>query len=923
VSLPEAEVLPLLSKGGPQLSLAAVNSPTTAVVAGPIPEVDALVERLGAQDIHCTKLHTSHAFHSSMMDPILEEFRQVVRQVARRAPELPYISNVTGTWITAEEATSPDYWARHLRQAVRFASGVGELLKDPDAILLEVGPGQTLSTLVRQHPGRRPHHVVLPSLRHPREQQPDSAFLLGTLGRLWLAGVEPDWDGFYGEERRRRVPLPTYPFERQRHWVEPKAPASGKGQVEAPSDEKLPLGRWFYLPAWKPTPPLRSGAWSESHACWWVFASERPGEVGIGTRLAERLRAAGQDVVTVSPGAELAQIGPDRWSIPVGPGASVGGAETAASYRTLVERLFAAGRVPGRIVHLWNARAERPDVETALDRGFYSLLFLAQALDRQQHGAPLSLVVVTERMQGLGGAAPCPELATVLGPCRVLPQEYPHITCQAVDVALPAPHEGDSWQEAALIEQLLGECAAGSHTEPVVAYRGSRRWVQAFEAIAPERLDAQPLPLREQGVYLVLGGLGHIGYIQALMLARRARARLLLVGRSALPERADWETWLAGHESNDPVSRKIRKVQALEALGAEVMVARADVAGRAQLGAVVAQARARFGALHGVLYAAGTVDEGLFRALRDTRPEDMQAHLRSRLHGLRALAEVLQGQKLDFCLLASSLAAVLGGLGLATYAAATSFMDAFACAHAEETPTPWLSVDWDAWQFEAGAAPVGGQNPFGERAITDEEGERACETLLTLGVIGQVAVSTHALAWRLARWNRPADAGEDPAGTTAAEAAILPSAPGERAPRPQLQNAYVGPRNELETVIARLWEDTLGIDRVGVYDNFFELGGNSLVGVRLIARTREQFGVSIPAVSLYEGPTVQALANLIRQARGEAEASPDTEAAEPAEATGGRSRGERRRARRQRRGGALSEDPSVSAETEGEDESNS
>ena len=362
------------------------------MVAGPIPEVDAFIERLSARGVHCTKLHTSHAFHSSMMEPILTEFREEVRRVARRAPELPYISNVTGTWITAEEATSPDYWTRHLRQAVRFATGVGELLKDPDAILLEVGPGQTLSTLARQHPGRQPHHVVLPSLRHPREQQPDSAFLLGTLGRLWLAGVEPDWDGYYGEERRRRVPLPTYPFERQRHWVEPKESA-GKAQAAEASagGEKLPLERWFYLPAWKPTPLLRSGAWRESRACWWVFASERPGEVGIGTRLIEQLREAGQEVVTVSPGPELAQLGPDQWSIPVG------GAGAAEAYGALVERMLARSTGPAPravpLMHALGAREQRDWLARA-GLGRSSQVGAAPrnrpdpALRRDQHGVP-------------------------------------------------------------------------------------------------------------------------------------------------------------------------------------------------------------------------------------------------------------------------------------------------------------------------------------------------------------------------------------------------------------------------------------------------------------------------------------------------------------------------------------------------------
>jgi acyl transferase domain-containing protein len=222
VPLPEAEVTPLL---GPEISLAAVNGPASCVVSGPTPAIDALAARLTAQGLNCRRLHTSHAFHSAMMDPIVAEFEARVAATTRRAPRIPFVSNLTGTWITAEQATDPAYWSRHLRQAVRFAAGVRTLLAEPDRVLLEVGPGRTLGTLARQA-DTAPDRVIVSSLRHPNDPQDDSAFLLEALGRLWLAGIEPDWAGFYANEQRRRVPLPTYPFERKRYWIAP--PQAGR-----------------------------------------------------------------------------------------------------------------------------------------------------------------------------------------------------------------------------------------------------------------------------------------------------------------------------------------------------------------------------------------------------------------------------------------------------------------------------------------------------------------------------------------------------------------------------------------------------------------------------------------------------------------------------------------------------------------------
>lgn len=219
VSLPEETIQSLLED---HLSLAATNEPSLCVVSGPTNAVECLESELTKKGVHCRRLHTSHGFHSEMMDPIVEPFAQQVRKINLKPPKIPYVSNVSGTWITAAEVASSSYWPRHLRQTVRFAEGLRELLKEPDLILLEVGPGRALSSFAERHPDKGSRHVVLSSLRHPRSKGSDIAFLLQTLGQLWLAGKKVDWSGFSARERRHRVPLPTYPFERQRYWIEPQ-----------------------------------------------------------------------------------------------------------------------------------------------------------------------------------------------------------------------------------------------------------------------------------------------------------------------------------------------------------------------------------------------------------------------------------------------------------------------------------------------------------------------------------------------------------------------------------------------------------------------------------------------------------------------------------------------------------------------------
>ncbi len=219
VSLAPEEMQPLL---GEELSLSVINGPFMCVAGGTAEAVAALQQKLADKRVACTHLHTSHAFHSDMMDPIVEPFTRRVRSLDLKPPQMPYLSNVTGDWITAEQATDPGYWAGHMRQTVRFDDGLRKLLQEPEQILLEVGPGRTLSTLAKRHPDKAREQLTLTSVRHPKEKiQSDAAFLLTTLGKLWLAGVKVDWDGFYVHEHRHRVPLPTYPFERQRYWIDP------------------------------------------------------------------------------------------------------------------------------------------------------------------------------------------------------------------------------------------------------------------------------------------------------------------------------------------------------------------------------------------------------------------------------------------------------------------------------------------------------------------------------------------------------------------------------------------------------------------------------------------------------------------------------------------------------------------------------
>ncbi len=329
VPLPE-EALPNLLNG--QLSIAALNAPELSVIAGEVAAIEALQAHLEGQEVETRRLHIAVAAHSAMLEPILDRFYEGVKQVQFHAPTMPYVSNVTGDWIRPEEATDPHYWVRHLRQTVQFAAGVRTLHdRSGSYLLLEVGPGTSLSSLARMQGGSQ---VALASLRHPRDQVSDLQYMLTTLGRLWIAGQPVDWDGFYAAETRRRVPLPTYAFDHQRYWIEPGQTSYG---TQAALEKQKKLDNWFYRPSWEAR-PLEAVELASQR--WLIFMDE----AGLGKRLRRALIQAGHEVISVQKSAHYHKDRHGQYDLNPG---------DPTAFTELIDDLVANDALPQRVIYLW------------------------------------------------------------------------------------------------------------------------------------------------------------------------------------------------------------------------------------------------------------------------------------------------------------------------------------------------------------------------------------------------------------------------------------------------------------------------------------------------------------------------------------------------------------------------------------------
>jgi acyl transferase domain-containing protein len=840
VSLPESQLTPLLR---PSLSIAAVNEPGMCVVSGPSPDVQDFERELESMQIRYQRLHTSHAFHSAMMEGMLEDFQTRLSEIQLNAPTIPYVSNLTGNWVSAAETTSPSYWCLHLRQKVRFHDGLSNILKLPRAALVEMGPGHTLSTFVQRHPGREESHLAVNSVRHLYETKEDSDVLLNALARLWLSGVNIDWFGFNSNERRRRIHLPLYPFERQRYWV---AAADDMKSSQSALQKNPDIAEWFYQPSWQYTMiPLRSDR-SElalPRQRWLILADQ----FGWGRQIGEELLHQGNPVVFIVPGPTFSKRCVNEYEIDP---------SSAEDYLALFRELGSVEMLPQRILNFWPVSGE-PEGESHASRfdraqtvGFYSLLFTAQALIRLGAVDPVELAVISNEMYVVNGNERIqPEKASLLGACRTIPQEYPNLLCRNIDL--------DSRLPGVLNQELVNALVADLSSEPahrVVAYRSGQRWAQHFEHchVDPVEEDLSP-QLRRGGTYIITGGLGNIGLAIAYELARSAQANLVLIGRSHFPEHSAWAGWLRRHSAKDGISRKIQRLRDMESFGSQILILSADISDHRQTQAAIAETRSHFGAIHGVIHAAGNVSKEGFFGIDQANSALCERQFGAKVRGLLNLHQLLRNDDIEFWILLSSISSVLGGVGYLGYSAANCFMDAFAWAQSQTSNVPFLSINWDSWA-EAESGESEEEPPTSELVMYPSEGIEALRRLFSWVASPQIVVSTGDLQARIAQWveRLPEKPRQLTKGTKTLHA------------RPDLVHPFVAPRNKLEQAIAVVWQETLGLEQVGMFDNFFtDLRGTSLVATQLVARLRNIFKQELPLRRFFEGPTVAELAESI------------------------------------------------------------
>ncbi|NEP08925.1 MAG: alpha/beta fold hydrolase [Symploca sp. SIO2C1] len=710
-------------------AIAAVNDPENIVISGEEQAIAAVVTTLAAEGIKTQKLQVSHAFHSPLMEPMLEDFERIASEVTYSSPQIDLISNVTGELATTE-ITTPEYWCRHVREAVRFSASMETILSQGYEVLVEIGPKPILLAMAHNclPEVKTQNFALLPSLSQGKS---DWQQMLRSLATLYLHGIPVNWSGFDQYYPRSRVVLPTYPFQRQRYWVEMRrrgdAETRRHGDNSQTTNNKQLFLDWLYEVEWQPK--ARQSQDNLQHAVtvapkeqtdsaqipnktpsgsWLILADTQ----GIGRQLATILRTKGEICTLAFPGKEYQQLSEQEFSL---------NPANLADFQKLLETVETTQNPLRGVVHLWGLdQVETKDLtETTLNDGIYqgcgSTLHLVQALIKTKFAQSPNLWLVTRGSQPVGREPKVLEVSgsPLWGMGKVIALEHPELNCVRIDLDPEAPpNEVQDLFEEIWSEQI--EAGNRQTLEDQVAFRAGIRQVAR---LIHRRQNKDTLVInipsfREDSTYLITGGNGGLGLLVSQWMVKQGARHLVLVGRST------------------PKEVVKAQIQELEQAGAEVVFTQADVSEAEQVAKVLAEIEQSLPPLRGVIHAAGILDDGIL--LQQTW-ERFHRVMAPKIKGAWHLHNLTQNQSLDFFILFSSAAALLGSPGQANYGAANAFLDALA-HYRRAQGLPGLSINWGVWSNIGLAAKSQAQERIkmkGIDAIAPEQGLQIFGQLLT------------------------------------------------------------------------------------------------------------------------------------------------------------------------------------------------
>ncbi len=791
-----------------KVTIAAINTPDSCVISG---DRDVIIILQKEFDIHLkplnlksTLLKISHAFHSSMVEAILAEYQYQLESIQFYQHKIPYLSNLTGDWITDIDLQDLSYFVEHFQKPIQFTKALSHLSEYD--IFLEIGVGQALNILVRSHQfSRQPITIsTLPAKEYLDEGIDYSHWLQNVLSKCWLNYIPVIWNNYYQNEGRQMVYLPTYPFERSRFWVDPDP----LPKRQLPIEDKVTI----YQPYWEVAPLLQSAS-SGGRKKYIIFVDSD----AIASQLTRNLTAyCRDDVIIVTQGSSFKKTGSNIYQI---------NPEDKQDYYALFSELLKLKKLPNHLLHCWSLSKEDSLEPLVLsDRvqinGFFSLVYFAQTFLSSDNRGQLKITVVTNHVKKiLIDDYPLPEKATLLGVTLVLPQEYEGVTCQVIDVDLV------TLQSESLAKNLISEINAEPGKNNVVAYRRGMRFTQQFKEYKNKSHQNQNY-LQKGGVYLITGGLGKIGIKLAEFLASHYAAHLILIARTVQPQ-----------------PKELLKIREQ---ASSVVIIQADVTDYTQMKDVFDDIKNKHQQLDGVFHLAAIANQSTKVLIKDLDVVQAYRQFMPKVQGAKVIQQLMNEFPVKFCLSYSSIASILGGIGLASYAASNCCLDSIAEMYKNSTASRWGSINWDAWNhlsYKSGT-PFQKDDIFSNEKLAPDQAlllsQQCCSYLADNA---NFIISTTDLESRLEKWINPKNF------NLANKRNIF----------------FKDATATVEEKLIEIFKNCLGVSDLKLSDSFYEMGGNSLSAILLLEMIKQSFSTNITVADLINNSSIDKLTLLINQ----------------------------------------------------------
>ncbi|GCE51338.1 type I polyketide synthase [Thermosporothrix hazakensis] len=816
-NIPLSQAEALLDRYKGRLSLAALNAPSMVTLAGDTALLEKIEQEMREKQIFARMMPVNYAFHSYQIAPLGDELQAALLQLHPQSARLPFFSTVFGRKIEPTEKLDEVYWKRNMCEPVLFQHAIMELHKAGYRTFLEVGAHPVLAPALRECVQEQ--GLILPSLRRG---QPERRLLLQSLSTLYSCGYQPNWKALY-QQPCLPVALPSYPWQRSYYWL----PSGKKPAASA----QPPLQKWLYEVCWQPySVPSTPGKQQD-----WVLFTDSS---GVGETVKHLLQASGQRCITV---ASTAHADADY---------VLESAEPSA-YREILSAIMQQLTTRSlNILHLWSLdhSGEPPHFQHAQHSGCESVLLLVQALAHLELEHDTALWLVTKATQALDTRYFTPGLmqAPLWGLGRTLRHEFPSLRCMLVDLDLQPEQSALQTLTALLTEEQL--------TEDEFVLREQECYVSRLRPYS--EMQRVSLSIKEQSAYLVAGGLGGLGLVIADWLVQQGARHLILVGRHAPGDDAQ------------AVVQKLRKA------GAEPLVLQADITNADDVRSILTTLEQKKLDLKGVIHAAAQLDDAI---AVHTTPARLWKVMAPKIQGAWNLHLNTTQYALDFFILFSSVASLLGSAGQGSYAAANAFLDAFA-HYRRAQGLPAIVINWGPWDTVGQVTKRENlETQLAERGLKSLKPAQGCAIISYL--LGQAHTQVAAMHLDIPRFQTFYAY----LSRSSLLADILPQKKTEADQSVRSQILALDASQQVQAIERELSsiimaKTKLSSDDVTPQRTLLDLGLDSLTALDIQHTVQERLGVRVPLVSWLNNTGIGTLAIQIQQRLLEETATADTTA---------------------------------------------